>query len=254
MKVAHVFDFDDTLAHSSEVIYVFPFYNGKPTEIHNIPGMKEIRSEKLEYLPDALKYSLSSFSFSKLSHLAEINNIRLLSDEERLSNGYSLLVSFEDFNQNNLEDTGSVKAIQKNITKLQKAASSSDIWILTGRATGNESSILSFIKRNAGISIPSSRIICVGADGGPTHKNKSKAFLMRILPEGPYEEIYFYDDDLRNLKEVKDVVSQFAKIYVVNSITDEVSSDAKDRVLKAKERRKEASDLRRIRSLANSNK
>jgi hypothetical protein len=51
---------------------------------------------------------------------------------------------------------------------------------------------------------------------------------------------------------VKSDVSPFARVYAINSVTDVVESDAKDRAERARRRRREGDDLRRIRQLTGS--
>lgn len=248
MAVAHVFDFDDTLSHSDAMIHAHPFFNGQPVEMHRMPGLQGIRHSKLEYLPDSLRYSLSSREFADLAKAIDSHGIRTVEHGEEVGSGHAVSLDFNDIVH---VDPEASKPIQANITPLERAASRGhDIWILTGRKSGGESGIRDFIKKHAGVSIPVSRIICVGSWGGSTHKNKAKAFLTRIIPGGDYDEFHFYDDDTRNLDEVKEAVSPFGRVYVINSITGEVSSDAKDRVARAKERRTAGSDLRRVRKLS----
>lgn len=249
MKAAHVFDFDDTLSYSSSMIYAHPFYNGQPTEIHRFPGMKGIRYSKLEYLPNSLRYHFTSRDFAALSHSIDSqSSVSSVEHGGEIGDGYSISLDFSDII---LVDNNDAQPIKKNTLRLEKAAGSgNDIWILTGRKSGGEEGIAQFVKTHSGVTVPRVRIICVGNWGGETHKNKVKALLTHVLPHDDYSEVYFYDDDQRNLDEAKSQVSLFVKLYLVNSITDAVSSDAKDRVARVKERRTSGSDLRRIRKLS----
>ena len=248
MAVAHVFDFDDTLSHSEAMIHARPFFNGQPVEMHRMPGLQGVRHSRLEYLSDALRYSLSSREFADLAKAIDSHGIRAVEHGEDLGQGHTMSLDFSDIIQ---VDHSTSKPIRSNMVHLERAASQGhDIWILTGRKSGGESDIQDFIRTHGGVSLPLDRIICVGSWGGSTHKNKSKAFLTRIIPGGNYDEFHFYDDDTRNLDEVKQTVSPFGRVYVINSITGEVSSEAKDRVAKARERRTDGSDLRRVRKLS----
>ena len=249
MKIAHVFDYDDTLATSDYYIHVYPFHDGKPTEIHRISGLAGIPYEELEHSTSGSRYSFSTQQFVNVSKAIESNSIKVIDTWSDLySSGHSVLL---DFGSMIYVDKDSSEPIQKNMLKLEKAAESGcAIWIVTGRSPGGEARIQKFIKTHTGVNVLLSNIICVGGKGkGPTHTSKSQAFLTKILPSGPYEEIYFYDDDDRNLETVKSDVSPFARLYAVNSVTDKLTSDAKDRVARAQQRRKDDSDFRRIRQL-----
>lgn len=248
MKIAHVFDYDDTLATSDYYIHVYPFHDGKPTEIHRIPGLAGIQYDEVEHTTLGSKYSFSTREFVKVSRAIESNSIKIADADTNLfyTDGHSVLLDFGDVIY---VDKDATEPIQKNMLKLEKAAGDGcDIWIVTGRSPGGETGIQRFIKAHTSVDVPLSNIICVGGKG-PTHTSKSQAFLTKILPSGPYEEIHFYDDDDRNLETVKSDVSPFARLYVVNSVTDKMMSDAKDRIARAQKRRKDDSDFRRIRQL-----
>jgi hypothetical protein len=248
MAVAHVFDFDDTLSHSDAMIHAHPFFDGQPVEMHRMPGLQSVRHSRLEYLPDSLRYSLSSREFADLAKAIDSHGIRAVEHGDEVGHGHAVSLDFNDIIQ---VDSETAKPIQSNMVHLERAASQGhDVWILTGRKSGGESDISDFIKKHGGVSLPLDRVVCVGSWGGSTHKNKAKAFLTRIIPSGGYDEFHFYDDDTRNLDEVKEAVSPFGKVYVINSITGEVSSEVKDRVAKARERRTAGSDLRRVRKLS----
>jgi len=248
MAVAHVFDFDDTLSHSDAMIHAHPFFNGQPVEMHRMPGLQGVRHSRLEYLPNSLRYSLSSREFADLAKAIDSHGIRAVEHGNDVGQGHSVSLDFKDIIQVNPE---TAKPIRMNMSHLEKAASQGhDIWILTGRKSGGEEDIRDFVEKHGGVSIPIERVICVGSWGGSTHTNKAKAFLTRIIPGGDYDEFHFYDDDTRNLDEVKESVSPFGRVYVINSITGEVSSETKDRVAKARERRTAGSDLRRVRKLS----
>lgn len=249
MSVAHVFDYDDTLSHSGAMIYAHPFYNGVPTELQRLPGMRGIVYDKLEYLPLSLKYSFNSRDFAFLARAIDSQkNVKSVEYGDDPGSGHVVALDFSDIIQ---VDHDKSSPIKKNMAHLEKAdAAGHDIWVVTGRKPGGEEGIKKFIESCSGVSVPTNRIICVGAFGQETHKNKSHAFLTKILPAAQYKEIHFYDDDTRNLDEIKSTISPFANVHVINSITDEVSSSTKDRVAKAKERRSSGGDLRRIRKLS----
>jgi len=249
MRAAHVFDFDDTLSHSNAMIYAHPFYNGVPTEMHRLPGMQSVRHSKLEYLPDSLRYHFTSRDFAALAHAIDAHDtVRSVEHGQELGGGHVISLDFSDIIY---IDHAAAQPIKKNMLHLEKAAASgNDVWVLTGRKGGGEEDISRFIHTHSGVSVPRERVICVGDWGGETHRNKAKAFLNRIIPHSSYDEMHFYDDDQRNLDEVKSQVSPFAKLYLINSITDAVSSDAKDRVARAREKRGSGADLRRVRKLS----
>jgi len=247
VKIAHVFDYDDTLSHSDYLIRVYPFHNGEPVEIHTLPGMKDAKFETVEYLPTCLKYSFTTREFVKISKAVDSNAIKVI-DDLVPDDGHS--VSF-DFGDVVFVDENDSFPILKNTKLLENAASKGyDIWILTGRSPGTEDKMKDFVKKHTGVSIPLSRIICVGGTGDSTHKGKAQAFLTKIIPEGSYDQIHFYDDDDRNLEAVMDSASSFTNIHVINSVTDEVHNLAKSRVSRARELRKNSEDFRRIRQLA----
>jgi hypothetical protein len=245
-RIAHVFDFDDTLSHSDSMIHVHPFYNGEPTEIHRMPGLQGVRHTKLEYLPKSLKYSFTSRDFAFLSHAIDSNSsLRSIHHGQDVGHGHVVSLDFSDIIG---VDQKNARPIKKNFLQLEKAAKAGcDLWILTGRKSGGENEISHFVKSHSGILIPQEKIICVGGWEGQTHTKKALAFLTKILPH-QYKEIHFYDDDQRNLDEVKTQLSPFASVHLINSYTDEISSDAKDRVQRAKEKR--LSDFSRIRKLS----
>lgn len=249
MKAAHVFDFDDTLSHSTAMIYAHPFYNGQPTEIHRLPGMQGVRHSKLEYLPGSLRYHFTSRDFAALAHAIDAHDtVRSVEHGNEVGDGHVVSLDFSDIIH---VDHNDAQPIKKNILHLERAAAAGhDIWVLTGRKSGGEDGIAQFIESHSGVTVPRVRVICVGSWGGETHKNKARALISHVIPHDSYGEIHFYDDDQRNLDEAKSQVSPFVKLYLVNSITDAVSSDAKDRVARAKERRSSGSDLRRIRKLS----
>ncbi len=249
MKTAHVFDYDDTLSHTDACIILYPYHNGVPTEIHRIPGLSGIRFESLEHLPKGLKYSISTLEFVKVSRAIEEHGVDVIQSHDGIPDGHSVELDFGDVIY---VDEETATPISKNVHRLEKAAAGgSDIWVVTGRSPGAEQGIQRFIEANAGVKVPLERVICVGGSG-PTHKAKSQAFLTRVIPGGPYAEIHFYDDDDRNLEAVKSDVSPFARVYAINSVTDAVESDAKDRAERARRRRREGDDLRRIRQLTGS--
>ena len=252
MDSVHVFDFDDTLAHSNAMIYVHPFYNGLPVEIQRMPGLSKVKPSKIEHLPKSIRYSFSSYEYAALAKIVdESKTIKKFDGNVVPKDGHSVYLDFSGITN---IDPESSKPIPRNIKYLVKAAADGyDCFILTGRGDADGTvakEIRSFLIQHTGVSISTSRIICVGTWGGQSHTNKSKAFLTKILPSGHYDSVYFYDDDTRNLEEIKSTVSAFADVYARNSITDEVSSDAKDRVARARERRGSGSDLKRIRKLS----
>jgi len=249
MKVAHVFDFDDTLSHSDAMIYVRPFYEGVPVEIGKIPGLEKVKFSKLEYLPNALKYSFSSHQFAELSRLIDLHSIKTVEEGGDLLDGHVLSLDFSDIIH---VDEFSAKPILINFQHLQKAHNENcHIWILTGRKSGGEQGIVDFVFKHSGVKIPIGRVICVGGWGDSTHKSKGASFINGSIPSHIYDRIYFYDDDARNLNEVKAVVAEITRIFVINSITGNISSDIKDRVEKARLRRVSESAARRIRKLSN---
>ena len=251
MKTAHVFDFDDTLSHSDAMIYAHPYFQGDPVEIHRIPGLEKTRHSRLEYLPNALRYSLTSREFADLSQAMDSHGVKSIQHGGDLIDGHVVALDFSDIVH---VDHTSAKPIANGIRHLQDASQAgSDIWVLTGRKSGDESGIASFILQHAGVKVPIARIICVGGWGDSTHRSKGKAFINGGIPAHVYDEIYFYDDDIRNLDEVKRVVTPITKITVINSITGDESSDAKDRVNRARELRKQGQSIRRIRKLSGNN-
>jgi hypothetical protein len=246
VKTAHVFDYDDTLSHSDYRIHVYPYHDGKPTEIHRVPGLAGIPHEGLEHLPAGLRYSFSTREFVKVSRAIDTHGVRVVPSEEGTPAGHSVVFDFGDVV---FLDEDESSPIGKNTIRLERAAAAGcDIWVVTGRSPGGEAGIQKFIETHTRVRVPLSRIVCVGGSG-PTAPAKSQAFLTKVIPSGPYDEIYFYDDDERNLERVKEDVSPFARLYLVNSVTDEVQSDAKDRVTRARQRRKDGDDFRRIRQL-----
>lgn len=249
MKTAHVFDYDDTLSHTDKCIHLYPYHDGSPTEIHRIPGLAGVRFQSLEHLPTGLKYSISTLEFSKVSKALDANGIEVIRSHEGIPDGHSVALDFGDVLY---VDEEAATPISKNVHRLERAAAAgSDIWVVTGRSPGAEEGIRRFIEDHARVRVPLDRVICVGGSG-QTHRAKSQAFLTRVVPGGPYAEIYFYDDDERNLEAVKSDVSPFARVYAINSVTDAVASDAKDRVARARERRRDGEDLRRLRQLTGS--
>jgi len=246
VKTAHAFDYDDTLSHSDHRIHVYPFHDGAPTEIHRIPGLAGIPHEGLEYRDEGLRYSFSTREFVKVSRAIDSHGVKVVSPREGTPAGHSVVFDFGDVV---FVDENTSSPIGKNMIKLERAATAGcDIWVVTGRSPGGEAGIQKFIETHARVRVPLSRIICVGG-GGPTAPAKSHAFLTKVIPAGPYDEIYFYDDDERNLETVKSDVSPFVRLYAVNSVTDVVQSDAKDRVARARTRRRESDDFRRLRQL-----
>lgn len=245
---AQVFDFDDTLFKPLAMIHLFPFYNGVPVQLQKMPGMMNVKYSKLEYLPNALMYSITTREYSQISKIVEDNNINVVYDDGHVSQGHSIRFDFKDLSYFDVQNS---KPIKENFLRLMNVNNNeNDIWILTARDAGCEQLIQDFVLKNSGIKISLQKIICAGKFKGSTPDNKVKAFLTIILPSNNYEEVVFYDDDTRNLEKVKNVLSSLIKTTVINAETGESSSEAKDKVAKAKKRRLSTQDLRKIRNIS----
>ena len=221
MKAVHVFDYDETLCHSNSLVHVSILHNGSPVEIEKLPGWFDISFKKTETSQERVKYSFENKEYAQLLKLCEENQVQISFSNENnnAQEGYNVVLDFSDFFYVDHERSTPIKRYLK---RLKRCSSTSDVWILTARKTGVESCIQKFVFHYSGIQVPLERIICVGGWGGKTYEDKSKALLTKIIPSNTYDEVYFYDDDQRNLDSALLVLPKFCKTHLINSVTNKV--------------------------------
>jgi hypothetical protein len=224
-KQAHVFDFDDTIAVTSNPNIVMLFQDGKPAhqseqDVINWLKSNGLSSEELLNGPhnkpiEWISSKKGFASYVSSSGLAKIQSnypgkesITGISDP--LSSGPSVLI---DFTSSFGVDHYTAKPIKQTIDKIKKLNNAgADTMVLTARRgegkgksihghdveTTNTRDILSFLNKYG--ASPTDGVI--GTAGG----EKSQILYNKVVaqkPEGDKpEEIHFYDDSPKNTRDV----------------------------------------------------
>lgn len=163
----YVFDFDDTLAETGNLVYVVP------------RGLYDPREQ-----PD------------------DADIIEELSSEEFLTYG---LQGNEEFNFSDFNTVRDAEPISHMVKLfMQKAADPSAIvYILTARGSASEGAIERYLDSVAismgfdGIGIPSRNIVGLGSNAPEDKASKIKNWIVKEHPKS----LHYYDDSMKNLRE-----------------------------------------------------
>lgn len=163
----YVFDFDDTLAETGNLVYVVP------------RGLYDSREQ-----PD------------------DADIIEELSSEEFLTYG---LQGNEEFNFSDFNTVRDAEPISHMVKLfMQKAADPSAIvYILTARGSASEGAIERYLDSVAismgfdGIGIPSRNIVGLGSNAPEDKASKIKNWIVKEHPK----TLHYYDDSMKNLRE-----------------------------------------------------
>tara|TARA_R110002020_G_scaffold64375_3_gene170810 strand:+ start:26024 stop:36031 length:10008 start_codon:yes stop_codon:yes gene_type:complete len=148
-------------------------------------------------------------------------NKKTLTAEEFAKQGEQLVregwkMDFSDFNRVVEGKKGPLFDLMK---KMKEAAGDRDMFILTARAQDSAPAIKRFLKE-MGIDIPLSHIKGLGNSTGAAKAE----WILDKAAEG-YNDFYFADDAVQNVKAVKDVLSQ---IDVKSQVQQAIASKSKD--------------------------
>ena len=201
-KGISVYDFDDTLAFSkSEVIVKMP----PNKEILNIAARRLFANE-FKNLPGFLR---------KFDNLTKEEQAKVLKDVPRTTKkitpaefakqGDQLAKSGAEFDFSEFSKVvkGTPGPLAPRLKKAIQKFGNKNIFVLTARPAESASAIHAFLK-GIGLEIPLENITGL-ADGAPAAK---AAWMVGKVSEG-YNDFYFVDDHMGNVKAVKDVLNTF---------------------------------------------
>jgi len=200
-RKARVFDFDDTLARSKSMVTVtMPFLTGE-SEMADIVA-RRIFKDKFKNLPSYKQTYSSLNAEDKLKVLQaipgktkKINATEFARDAADLE-AQGATFDFSEFSKVIDGEKGPLFEVAKFIND---APGKRDMFVLTARPADSATAIKAFLD-GIGLNIPIENITGLG-DGKP--KAKADWFVEKYA-EG-YNDFYFADDALKNVKAVKDV-------------------------------------------------
>jgi hypothetical protein len=200
-RKARVFDFDDTLARSkSMVIVTMPFLTGD-SDMADIVA-RRIFKDKFKNLPSYKQTYSSLNAEDKLKVLQaipgktkKINATEFARDAADLE-AQGATFDFSEFSKVIDGEKGPLFEVAKFIND---APGKRDMFVLTARPANSARAIKTFLD-GIGLNIPLENITGLG-DGKP--KAKADWFVEKYA-EG-YNDFYFADDALKNVKAVKDI-------------------------------------------------
>jgi hypothetical protein len=218
-KKIRVFDFDDTLARSKSMVIVdMPV---KDVDLLDIAARRKFKKQ-LENFPSREQ------TFDNLTEEQQAQVLKEVPGATRKINATEFAAQAADleaqgatfdFTEFSKVVEGKKGPLFSVAQKIAEARGTEDIFILTARPQDAAGPIQEFMKAN-GIDIPLANITGLG-DGTAAAKGR---WIAGKAAEG-YNDFYFADDAIKNVKAVKDVLSQ---IDVKSKVQQAKFSKAKD--------------------------